>query len=67
MGNEIHGLYYLVFTDPKADLLIDGDKVPRGKDFRYGFRHNLDESDLIVWLKLEGTKLIEISLSANIL
>ena len=54
MGNEIHGLYYLVFTDPKADLLIDGDKVPRGKDFRYGFRHNLDESDLIVWPRMQS-------------
>jgi hypothetical protein len=48
--------------DTEAELVINGDKVPRGKDFRYGFLHNLDGSDLIVWLKYQTTNPLEISL-----
>jgi hypothetical protein len=44
---------------------IDGRKIKRGKNFRFGHRHRIEGSDLIVWLKTESTKPIEISLSAT--
>ncbi len=46
-----------------AKLKINGKTIKRGKDFRFGHRHRLEGSDLIVWLKKESTKPIRISLS----
>ncbi len=47
----------------QASLSIDGKMIPRSKTFRYGYRHTLEGSDLIVWLKLNTEESIEISLS----
>jgi hypothetical protein len=47
-----------------ARLKIDGKKIKRGKNFRFGHRHTLEGSDLIVWVKKESTKRISVSLSA---
>jgi hypothetical protein len=40
----------------KADavLKIDGKKIKRGKKFRFGHRHRLEGSDLIVWVRYES-------------
>ena len=38
--------------DPPA-LKINGENIKRGKSFRFGHRHTLEGSDLIVWLKKE--------------
>ncbi len=51
--------------DRDVELKIDGRKIKRGKNFRFGHRHRIEGSDLIVWLKTESTKPIEISLSAT--
>lgn len=40
----------------EAALKLDGIEVPRGKDFRYGFRRTLDGTDLIVWIKCKAVK-----------
>jgi hypothetical protein len=48
--------------DSDAGLKIDGRKVKRGKNFRFGHRHSFEGSDLIVWLKTESTKPVNISL-----
>jgi hypothetical protein len=48
--------------DRPAILLVDGKPVPRGKDFRYGHRERLDGTDLILWLKLQSTKPVQISI-----
>ncbi len=47
----------------EAKLKINGKKIKCGKDFRFGHRHTLEGSDLIVWVKKESTKPIRISLS----
>jgi hypothetical protein len=38
-----------------AVLEINGKPVPRGAQFRFGHRHELEESTLLVWIKLEAT------------
>jgi hypothetical protein len=48
-----------------ASLEINGKEIPRGKDFRYGLRHTLDGSDLIVWLKYRSTGSTTVKLSKN--
>ncbi|MHC4708045.1 MAG: hypothetical protein ACYS8I_13285, partial [Planctomycetota bacterium] len=48
--------------EKKARLQIDGKTVERGKSFRYGHRHTLEGTDLIVWIKLESTQQVEISI-----
>jgi len=42
---------------------VNGTRVPRGKACRLGIQHNLDGSDLVVWLKHESTKPITINLA----
>lgn len=37
-------------------LSIDGKPIPRGPDFRYGFRKTDTVSDLIIWVKKQSTK-----------
>jgi hypothetical protein len=46
-----------------AELKIDGKKINRGKDFRFGHNHTLEGSDLIVWVKTESTTPVQITLS----
>lgn len=41
--------------DADVRLEINGKRRPRGRDFRYGFRHTLQGSDLIVWIKYRST------------
>lgn len=41
-------------------LKLDGEAVERGRAFRYGHRHTLDGTDLIVWLEIESQKELSI-------
>ena len=54
----IHG-----WGEHEASLKLDGTEVTRGKDFRYGLRHTLDGTDLIVWIKCKAEKPVKIALS----
>jgi len=45
-----------------VSLKINGKKIERGKDFRFGHRHRFRSSDLVVWVKVESIKPIQISL-----
>ena len=45
-----------------AVLQMNGEKIKRGKDFRFGHRHELQGSDLMVWIKTESTKPVRLSL-----
>jgi hypothetical protein len=47
-----------------AFLKLDGVKVERGPDFRFGHRHTLEGVDLIVWINRESTQPVEIVLYA---
>lgn len=49
--------------DRSADLEINGSKAKVGKDFRFGRRNSLKTYDLIVWVRVESSKLLEISLT----
>jgi hypothetical protein len=46
-----------------AALAIDGKPVAEGGEFRVGHRHRLEGSDLVVWLRLQATAPIEITLT----
>jgi len=46
-----------------ATLKINGRKVKRSKDFRYGHRYQLESIDLIVWIKYESMKPVKIIFS----
>jgi hypothetical protein len=49
--------------DAGAELKINGKKVKRGENYRFGHNHSLEGSDLIVWIKKEATEPVAISLS----
>jgi len=51
--------------DAQPKLRLDGRVVARGPDFRYGLVPTLNGSDLIVWLRMESTKPINIDLAAS--
>lgn len=44
-------------------LKINGDKVKRGKYVRFGHRHTLEGSDLVIWLKMEAVKPVSLSMA----
>ena len=46
-----------------AALKINGKKIKQGKNFRVGHRHTVEGSDLIVWIKTESTKPVDIKLT----
>ena len=52
--------------DADAELKLNGKKISRGKDFRYGFRHTLVGSDLIVWIKYKSEEPVDITLTPKI-
>lgn len=47
-----------------AALEIDGKTVMRSKDFRFGHRRTAEGYDLIVWIRKESTKPVQITLTA---
>jgi len=44
-------------------LVVDGQKIKRGKNFRFGYRHKLDGTDLIVWIKMQSTKPVKVTIT----
>jgi hypothetical protein len=49
--------------DGGAELKIDGRRIKRGKNFCFGHRHSLEGTDVVIWVKTESTKPIQISFS----
>jgi hypothetical protein len=45
----------------RAELRIDGRRIPDGKDFRQGIVSRPEGDDLILWLRLESDKPAEVS------
>ncbi len=43
-------------------LTLDGNEIPRGKDFRTGVHHTLEGSNVIVWLKARSTEPVSVTL-----
>ena len=46
----------------KAELSVNGRRIPDGKDFRQGIVSRPDGDDLIIWLRLESEKRIDIKM-----
>jgi hypothetical protein len=40
-----------------VELAVDGKRIKRGKDFRFGHRYTLESTDLIVWVRTESKNL----------
>jgi hypothetical protein len=49
--------------EANAYLAIDGEEVKRGGDFRFGHRHTLEGTDLVVWIRVETTQSIKIAVT----
>jgi hypothetical protein len=49
----------------EAALKVAGAEVPRGRSFRYGHRHTLDGTDLVVWIKTESERPVRIAICAT--
>ncbi len=49
--------------EAQARLNINGKTIKPGKNFRFGHSHTLEGCDLIVWLKIESTDKLKISLA----
>jgi hypothetical protein len=45
-------------------LQIDGKAFERGKDFRFGYRQNLDSIDLVSWVRFESTSTVKVVITA---
>lgn len=46
-----------------ARLQIDGKRVTRGKDFRYGRMQKLEGTDLVVWIQKESTTPLKVTVA----
>jgi len=46
-------------------LKLDGKEVPKGKNFRIGYEHNLDGIDMVVWIKCEATKPVKFEFKSD--
>ena len=47
-----------------ATLTVDGQAIPRGKDFRFGHHKTVDGTDLVVWVKVQNTQKTNFKLAA---
>jgi len=54
--NPIMNLVLVIHNlDEDIILKIDGEEIPRSKNFRYGIEHGIDESKVIIWIKLKAS------------
>jgi len=51
--------------DSSPRLAIDGKKLSRGPDFRYGYVEGLEGSDLVIWLRMDSAKQTRLDLTAG--
>jgi hypothetical protein len=45
---------------------LDDRKLERGDTFRYGYRHTLDSSDLIIWIDVQAEKRVSLLINGEI-
>jgi hypothetical protein len=46
-----------------VQVRVNGESIERGENFRYGWRNTLEGQDLIVWIKLESSRTVQIVLA----
>jgi hypothetical protein len=44
---------------------LDGRKLERGDTFRYGYRHTLNGSDLIIWIDVQAEKRVSLVIDSE--
>jgi hypothetical protein len=49
--------------DADVTLMIDGTTVPRGPEFRYGLRHTLSGTDLVVWVEVQRDEPVTLTIT----
>jgi len=47
----------------KASLSINGENIAQGEDFRQGIRNGMEGEDLILWIRMDRTETVQLSLS----
>ena len=68
-ANEDSPVYHPAFVvrnwgKQGATLTIDGQAIPRGKDFRFGHHKTVDGTDLVVWVKVQKSQKTNFKLAA---
>jgi hypothetical protein len=68
-ANEDSPVYHPAFVIKNwgkqvAALTLDGQDIPRGKDFRLGHHKTVDGTDLVVWVKARGARETTFKLTA---
>ena len=63
--SPIENLALVVEGWPETDvtLKINSREIKRGKEFRYGFRHLVDSTNLIVWVEHQSTEPVTLELA----
>jgi hypothetical protein len=49
--------------EARPELTVDGRRVRRGASCRVGYRHAVEGTDLVVWLSLESTKTVRVTIT----
>jgi len=58
-------LYIKGWGDSGASVVLDGEALAHGKDYRLGYVHTLEGSDLVVWINRKYMQPVEISLVSD--
>ena len=63
--SPVHNLALVVegWGEASARLTLNGREVPRGPRFRYGHRHTLAGTDLVVWIETRSETSVRIRLN----
>jgi hypothetical protein len=56
-------LVFKNFGDSEVALELDGNPVPRGRDFRYGHEPTQDGMNLCAWIRLESAQPVRLKLT----
>lgn len=66
-GSPIVNLSFVLrgWGDQDVRLSVDGTSIPMGKRFRFGHRHRLNGTDLVLWLELASTSTVRITLTPS--
>jgi len=65
--SPLYNLPVIVKNWIEADyqLTVNGKAIKPGKDFRLGYRHLVDSTNVIVWIKLKSSEPVKIKLSGK--
>jgi len=64
-GSPLVNPGFVVFgwNESPVHLKVNGKIVDKGENFRTGYRHNLNSTDLIMWLRIESDNPIQVNIS----